>query len=321
MFAAASLVPVVLPSWPALAAAKDSPAVRKSVRPVPAELPIPQAPAVLVTVNGVAIKRSEAMDRAWKQYGTAVLNQMSDEILVKQAVGALRMQADPKEVDSRIERAQSQFSDEATFKQRLEASGTNIAELRWQIEDQVLREALVVKAKDIKVTDGEVKEYFGANKDKFAAADSVRLRSIVVASEKEANDFLVALKAGADFAKLASQVSLDQTAKAKGGDLGYIARGMLQPDIEKAVFALKAGAMTAPLRVANGFAIFKAEEFKSAKPAVYAEIAQSLKAALLADKISKAWPGYIQELRDHAKYEAPGPKEGKKAPHVYRKKH
>jgi parvulin-like peptidyl-prolyl isomerase len=307
MLAAAILVPAALPPWPVPAAAKDAPAVRKSVRPAPAELPIPQAPAVLVIVNGVSIKRSEAMDRAWKQYGDAVLNQLADEILVTQAAGALQLKADPKEVAARIQRIQGQFPDEATFKRRLEASGTGLAELRRQIEDQVLRESLVIKAKDIKVTAGEVKEYFDANKEKFATQKSVKLRSFTVADEKAAGDFMVALKAGADFAKLASQVSLDQATKAKGGDLGYIARGMLQPELEKTVFSLKPGELAGPVRLPNGFAIFKAEEFKSAKPAVFAEIAEDLKQALLADKISKAWPGYIQGLRDQAKYETPGP--------------
>jgi len=55
----------------------------------------------------------------------------------------------------------------------------------------------------------------------------------VVASEKEANDFLAAIKAGADFSKLAAQVSLDPNTKDKGGDLGLHYPRMLQPDIEK----------------------------------------------------------------------------------------
>jgi foldase protein PrsA len=276
---------------------------------------------VLVIVNGVSIKLSEAADRAWKQYGEAILNQMGDEILVKQAAGALQLKAGPKEVEARIQRIQGQFPDEATFKQRLEASGAGLAELRRQIEDQVLREILVIKAKDIKVTDGEVKEYFDANKEKLAAQESVKLRSFTVAGEKEANDFMVALKAGADFAKLASQVSLDQATKAKGGDMGYVARGMLRPELEKAAFALRPGELAGPVRVTNGFMIFKAEEFKPAKPAVFAEISERLKQALLADKIGKAWPGYIQELRDRAKYEIPGEKEGKKASESYPRKH
>jgi parvulin-like peptidyl-prolyl isomerase len=286
MFAAALLMSATLSFRPeaAKAAAKDAP------------------PSVLATVNGVAIKRSAAMDRAWKQYGTAVLNQMADEILVAQAAGALQLKADPKEVDARIQRIQSQFPDAATFKQKLESSGTSLAELRRQIEDQVLRENLVAKVKNISVTDEEVKGYFDANKEKLSTQESVRLRSLTVAGEKEANDFMVALKAGADFAKLASQVSLDQAAKARGGDMGFVSKGMLQPELEKTIFALKPGELAGPIRLPNGFVIFKAEEFKSAKPAVFADIQGDLKQAMVADKLNKAWPGYIQELRDKAKF-------------------
>ncbi|MBI5882722.1 MAG: hypothetical protein HZB91_06415 [Elusimicrobia bacterium] len=39
---------------------------------------------VLVKVNGTPIKKADAMERAWKAYGTPVVNDMMDEILVTQ---------------------------------------------------------------------------------------------------------------------------------------------------------------------------------------------------------------------------------------------
>jgi len=258
---------------------------------------------VLITVNGVDIRRAEAVDRAWKQYGTAVINDMADEILIRQAADALKLKPDAKEVDARLKRIQGQFSDEATFQKRLTETGTTLAALRAQIEQQVLREHLVIQARGLQATETEAKEFFDANKDKLGASEAVRLRNILVASEKEANDFLVAVRAGADFAKLAAQISLDNATKGRFGDLGFISRGMLQPDIEKAVFNLKAGEVSAPIKTAEGYHIFKLEGTRPAKAPVYAEIKGDIMQAVLADKISKTWPGYIKELRDKAKYE------------------
>lgn len=261
--------------------------------------------ATLVTVNGVAIKRAAAVERTWKQYGTSVLNLMADEVLIRQAAESTKTKADGKEVDARLKRIREQFKDEATFKARLEASGTSLAELKAQLEDQVLREGLVTKAKDIKVTDAEVKEFFDANKEKLAQPESVRLRHILVGSEKEANDFLVAIKAGADFGKLASQVSLDSATKEKGGDLGFISKGLVIPEVEKVAFSLKPGEVSGVLKTQVGFHILKVEESKQAKAAAFDEVKKDLKTAMLADKITKAWPVYLQELRDKAKYESP----------------
>lgn len=273
-----------------------------------------QDASVLVTVNGTPIKRAEAVERAWKQYGTAVLNLMADDILVNQAAAARKVKADAKEVDARLKRIRDQFADEATFKSRLEASGTTLAALKAQIEDQVMREALVTKAKDLKVTDAEVKDFFEANKDKLASAESVHLRHILVAGEKEANDFLVAIKAGADFARLASQVSQDAATRERGGDLGFIAKGLVIPEIEKAAFALKAGEVSPVVKTQLGFHILKVDEVRAPKPAVFDAVKKDLKAAILADKISKAWPGFLQELRDKAKYESPAPAGAAAAP-------
>jgi parvulin-like peptidyl-prolyl isomerase len=57
------------------------------------------------------------------------------------------------------------------------------------------------------------------------------------------------------------------------------------------------------VKTSLGFHILTGEEVRAAKPADFKTSKNDLKQAILADKISKAWPGYLQELRDKAKYE------------------
>jgi foldase protein PrsA len=261
------------------------------------------ADKVLVKVNGAPIKKAEAMDRAWKAYGTAVINEMMDEILVTQEAKAKGLKADAASVEGRLSRIKSQFSDEKTFQTRLSDSGLSVKDLKAQLDRQVLRESLVVSARGLSVTDDEARQFFDSNKDKLGSQESYRLRHIVVATEKEANDFLVAIRAGADFAKLASEVSIDAASKDKGGDLGFQNAGMFQADIRKVVSSLKPGQTSSPVKTDMGFHLIRVEEVRPPKPAVLAEVQGELKAALLADKISKSWPGYIAELRGKAKLE------------------
>jgi foldase protein PrsA len=263
----------------------------------------PKPSQVLAVVNGAPIKASQVDERLWKQFGEATLQELVDETLLKQAAASSKVAVDKTELEARLKRIQSQVADEATFKQRLKASGTSLDQLRSQIEDQVVREQLTIRSKGLTVTDAEAKEFFEANKDRLGVPESVRLRHILAATEKEAADFLVAVRAGADFAKLAGQLSIDRATKDKGGDLGVTSRGMLVPDIEKVVFALKAGEASEPVRTQMGFHVFKVEELFPAKPAVFGEIKADLVRAMLADKVSKAWPEYLQELRDKAKIE------------------
>ncbi|MFA5141029.1 MAG: peptidyl-prolyl cis-trans isomerase [Elusimicrobiota bacterium] len=263
----------------------------------------PKPSQVLATVNGTPIKGAQVAERLWKQFGDATLQELIDEALLKQAMAASKLAVDKSEVEARLNRIQSQVADEATFKQRLEATGTSLEQLRSQIEDQVVREQLTIRSKGLTVSDAEAKEFFEANKDRLGVPESVRLRHILAPTEKEAADFLVAVRAGADFAKLAGQLSIDRTTKDKGGDLGVTSRGMLVPDIEKVVFGLKAGEVSEPVRTPMGFHVFKVEEVVPAKPAVFQDIKADIARAMLADKIAKAWPEYLQELREKAKIE------------------
>ncbi len=258
-------------------------------------------PLTLATINGTAIKRAEAMNRAWRQYGPQIINEMTGEILIRQAAAEAKISPDTAAVDARLKSVRDQFPDEKTFKERLKVSGINQAELRRSIEDQILRETMTIKSKNITVTEDELKTLFAANKERLGVPEAVRLRYLAVTSEKEAADFVVAVKAGADFSKLASQVSIDNTSKTQGGEIGFVPRGQLTAAIEAVVFALKPGEVSAPVKAPFGWQVFKVEERRPSKEAVYEEVRSALGQQALVDKVAKASPVYLQELRAKAK--------------------
>ncbi|HVA66457.1 MAG TPA: peptidyl-prolyl cis-trans isomerase [Elusimicrobiota bacterium] len=256
---------------------------------------------VVLSVDGTPVTQAQISAFAVQNYGNAALGDLVNNILIEKAMKDYHISPDKKEVDARIKDIQKQFKDQKTFEARLVATGSSLAALRRQIEDQVMREDLVKKADKISVSDEEVRKYFDANKDTLGVPGAARVSDIMVASENSANDLLVALKSGADFSKVAAEVSLDNATKNQGGDMGFIPRGMLQPQIGKAVFAAKPGDVVGPLRLSNGYFILKVVSFRQSKPATYKEISSRLKTALLADKITKAWPKLLQELRQKAK--------------------
>lgn len=85
--------------------------------------------------------------------------------------------------------------------------------------------------------------------DKFtaavpASAESVHYRQIVVSSQSDADDITNQLKNGADFAGLASSKSIDKQSGAKGGDMGWIPKGVLPKALEDTLFGLDANGVT-----------------------------------------------------------------------------
>ncbi|MCJ1883184.1 peptidyl-prolyl cis-trans isomerase, partial [Pseudomonas nitroreducens] len=68
----------------------------------------------------------------------------------------------------------------------------------------------------------------------------VHARHILVETEAQAKDIIAQLNKGADFAKLAGQLSKDKgSAGANGGDLGWFKKGDMLPAFSDAAFAMK----------------------------------------------------------------------------------
>jgi len=149
-------------------------------------------------------------------------------------------------------------------------------------------------AAQIEPTDGEIAEYYELNKDeRFTKPEEVRARHILVkvapdatpdareAARKKAADLLARVKAGEDFAALASTNSDDPGSAANGGDLGFFPHGRMTPVFENTAFELPPGAVSDVVETSFGFHVIKVEEHREAttKPlaAVRDEIVTTLK--------------------------------------------
>jgi peptidyl-prolyl cis-trans isomerase C len=129
----------------------------------------------------------------------------------------------------------------------------------------------------INVTPAESQSFYDANKQRFT---QVKVKAIYIPfadssaaganepkhlSEAEAqakiDKLRTALADGADFVKLVKDNSEDPTSAAKDGDFGTLRSTDNLPDaIRTAIFALKAGEVSQPVKQPNGFYLFRAEE-------------------------------------------------------------
>jgi foldase protein PrsA len=254
---------------------------------------------VLVRVNGVPIRQSEVVERLLKRYGASAVDEMIDETLLRQAAKKAAIVPDEKEVERRLTKLQEQFGSRDLFISQLEQAGSSIAKVKEDLSDEIVRERLVTQALGITASDDEVKKAFDENKDKLGAPEAVHLRHILVAKEDQAKALVEKIKGGADFKALARENSLAASGKSAGGDYGFVAKGMLPPEIEDIAFTLKPG----EIRIVpgpRGSHILQVLETRAAKPAVYADVKSDLHDMLLAEKIKKAAPEYLAELRRKA---------------------
>lgn len=76
-----------------------------------------------------------------------------------------------------------------------------------------------------------------------------------LSAKNRIDSIYTALKKGADFAKLAKELSQDQGSTSKGGELSWIVKGQTLKEFEDAAWAMKDGEMSKPVKTAVGWHI------------------------------------------------------------------
>ncbi|MFW2374441.1 MAG: SurA N-terminal domain-containing protein [Gammaproteobacteria bacterium] len=99
--------------------------------------------------------------------------------------------------------------------------------------------------------------------------------------KQQIEDLLQKIKAGEDFAKLASTASEDPGSSTQGGDLGWVSRGMMVPAFDDALFALNKGEVSEVVESGFGYHLIKLEDIKAETPVSFekqkAELVKELK--------------------------------------------
>ncbi len=114
--------------------------------------------------------------------------------------------------------------------------------------------------------------------DLSGAVPQVHARHILVSTQDQANQLLVQLRNGVDFAKLAQQYSLDTTTSVNGGDLGWFTQEeLLEPALSQVAFQLQPGQVAGPIQTSLGWDIIETLEraTKPVDPGKRAELAQT----------------------------------------------
>lgn len=262
------------------------------------------AAKTVATVDGKKVTDESLTKRLWWQHAAQGLSDLIDENLLLEEAKRLGVAADPKEVQARFDALAANYPDKATFAKNLKSVGWTEADLKGLIANQLTIRGAVVASRRLAVTDEGAKAFFDANKDRIGAPEAVRLSQIFVTNKAEADDAYGLLSTvGADFNKLSALKSTDEALKSNSGNLGYISRGMLIPELEREIFALKPGQFSKVIPTGNGFSIFKVEELRPRQEPVFEQVKENLKAAIINQAITEQLPGLVAELRAKAKIE------------------
>lgn len=129
--------------------------------------------------------------------------------------------------------------------------------------------------------------------DKYVAEyGEVHVRHILLTTEEDALAVKAELEAGADFATVAAEKSIDPSAQQNGGDLGFVPRGRTVQPFEDAAFAMTTpGQLSDPVQTQFGWHIILFEEARAGTPAPFEQKAPEIEQMLLAESYESTLDG------------------------------
>ncbi len=237
---------------------------------------------VLARVNGVEIRQSD-LDIADGDVGQSL--QVAEPAARKEALLAYMIDI--------VILAQSASA------KKLDASPDFAARLGYA-KNKVLMEALLSDITKTAATDAEMQKLYSESVAKMQPEEEVRARHILVKTEQEAKDVIAKLKGGADFDKLAREISIDPSAKTNGGDLEYFTKGNMVAEFSEAAFKLNKGELSeAPVKSQFGFHVIKVEDKRQKPVPKFEDVKEQVQAFV----VRKAQAELIMKLRAEAKIE------------------
>lgn len=218
--------------------------------------------------------KDEDLEKKFNELKPIVLDQLIDTELLVQRAKDLSVDVKPQ-VNQQLLRIMkdNNLTSLEDLEQKMREVGVDINEVRRLLETRFLSDAVRNREVFARIyhglTEKEKRDYYDQHKAVFSTAGEVTLSRIFIAAGKEPTSALerakqVAVQArsgAADFAALAKRYSEEELGKT-GGVIGMVKIPDLAAEVRTAVGESKVGAVTDPIQVENGYAVFRIDERK-----------------------------------------------------------
>jgi parvulin-like peptidyl-prolyl isomerase len=304
--------------------------------------PVPESPArppltQIARVNGVALTEAqldEEMQRLFPYYSIhggrvpasaeadirqKAVHQLVLHELLYQEARRRNLQVPPLKWQKRLREVRQGFPS----RQAYEAAATKQYGSVAAYESSLRRAMLVEQLWDAEITRKAVvtveaeRAYYQSHKEQYLRPEAVWLQTITIAfpatatveqkqeARKIAEQTLVKAKAAKtydEFGTLAEQLSQDDW-RVMMGDHGWVHRGTVTPDLEKALFNMKKGETSAVVETSSGYLILRANDYQPRRQMPFTEMAASIRQRLQTEQRDKRAKEFEQLLRTKGKIE------------------
>jgi peptidyl-prolyl cis-trans isomerase SurA len=244
------------------------------------------------------------------------LDDMVSEDLIVQAAESAKIEVDSSEVQAALDEIKEQNKlDDAQLQQALAAQGYTMSGYKSDLRRQLMRLRAInqLVAPKVQVTDEDVRARYDQLQRRSEAVSAVRLSHIrfdlpehpteqqLSEAKAKAAKAVERVKAGEEFAKVAAEMSEDDSTKNSGGELGWFQRGSVaNPEWEQIVFSMEKGDVRGPVPGPQGLHVFYVSDVQSTNLKPFAEMKEQINRDLRRRELDKQTQTWVEELRKKA---------------------
>ena len=174
---------------------------------------------------------------------------------------------------------------------------------RQALSQQLMNRQIASK---VNITEGDLRTYYQANRDKYVEPPKAQIRHILVSEQNRAKELIEQLKDGADFAQLAREHSQDEATKDAGGAIEtpvtpgtYVAGVGDANALNEAIFEAEPPAvLEAPFETDKGWEIVKVEQVQPERQQSFDEVSRQVMMNLMEQKRREVQQEFIDRMMD-----------------------
>lgn len=255
-----------------------------------------------------SVKREDIIDEARK----GALNKLIDGVLLEQEARRLKIVISEQKITGTMNDllARRNVSHDE-FIESLKIEGISLSDYKKEINQYLITREIIEKTirYKVSVSDEEIGDYYAKHRNKYEGKESNRVQQILIVKPKGADQETVStlrkkteairkrLLEGEPFEALAAQYSQGPAAKA-GGDLGFLERGMMYPEVDEEAFKLRKGELGGVVESPIGFHIIKVLDKRGAGVKPIEEVREEIIGRISEEKTEEKFQEWFRKLRE-----------------------
>jgi peptidyl-prolyl cis-trans isomerase SurA len=226
-----------------------------------------------------------------------LLERLIEDRLILQEAKKQDARIDETRVKEKLAEIRKRYNSEAEYQSSLATQGLVTADLEKRIREQMLMYTIVetqVRAK-ISINPGEVTDFYYKNRKDFKVPEQREFDSLEAEDEPTAQEVYTKLAAGENLIDLSLKypVKINKLSARGGGQ-------ELRKEIEEAVFNLKVGELSHPIKSEGYFYVFKLNNIIPPKEQSFEEAQQEIYRFIFEKKMQEELLKWVEGLKKQA---------------------